>query len=137
MIITQLGINLNLLVTVSSGDEDSLKNILAGDGTLIKSHIGGWIEFWLTFFLSVFSASLGLAKCLKNGVARPIGAGGCLDGLLSARHLLAFFACGLCLGARGWCLGIVTDNATAPFGEVSNHFDENIIKLGLGPASKN
>ena len=71
--------------------------------------MGGWciteesvissdlIEFLITFFLSVFSASLGLAKCLKNGVARTIGDGGCLDGLLSCRHLLAFFACGLSL----------------------------------------
>merc|ERR1711988_1318190 len=70
--------------------------------------IDGPTEFIITFFLSWFSASLGLAKCLKNGVARTIGDEGCLDGLLSCRHLLAFFACGLSLVARGVCLGIVT-----------------------------
>ena len=59
----------------------------------------------ITYSLSAISASLGLAKCLKNGVARPIGAGGCLDGLLSARFLLAFFASGFCAVMRGLCLG--------------------------------
>ena len=80
-----------------------MRNIILGDGTFID----GLTEFLITFSLSVFSASLGLAKCLKNGVARPIGDGGCLDGLLSPRHLLAFFACGLCLMARAACLAIV------------------------------
>ena len=83
-------------------DEDGLKYILYHDS------IYGPIVFILTFSLSVFSASLGLAKCLKSGVARTISAGGCLDGLLSARHLLAFFACGVCLVARGLCLGLVS-----------------------------
>ena len=48
--------------------------IIFGEGTLIKdtdSVPGGLIEFFITFSLSVFSASLGLAKCLKNGVAGP------------------------------------------------------------------
>ena len=63
--------------------------------------------FFTTYITSIISASLGLAKCLKNGVARPIGPGGRLDGLLSCRHLLAFFASGFCLGARAACLGIV------------------------------
>ena len=87
-----------------------MRNIILGDGTFID----GLTEFLITFSLSVFSASLGLAKCLKNGVARTIGDGGCLDGLLSCRHLLAYFACGLCLGAKGACLGFVSTG-------VSNH----------------
>ena len=82
-----------------------MRNIILGDGTFID----GLTEFLVTFSLSIFSASLGLAKCLKNGVARPIGDGGCLDGLLSCRHLLAFFACKFCLVARGVCLGFVSD----------------------------
>ena len=75
--------------------------------------IDGPSEFLITYSLSITSASLGLAKCLKNGVARPIGAGGCLDGLLSARHLLAFFASGLCLIARGFCLGVAVASTIA------------------------
>ena len=86
--------------------------VIQGQSSISKLFVGenwyvGFFEFLITFSLSVFSASLGLAKCLKNGVARPIGDGGCLDGLLSCRHLLAFFACGLCLVARAVCLGIV------------------------------
>ena len=86
------------------GDK-SLANIVFSNGTIID----GASEFLITYSLSIISASLGLAKCLKNGVARPIGAGGCLDGLLSARHLLAFFASGFSSVARGTCLGLVAD----------------------------
>ena len=105
-----------MLHTEGPFDSDSLPNIIDGDGTIIRVIGGGFIEFFITFSLSVFSASLGLAKCLKNGVARPIGDGGLLDGLLSARHLLAFFACASCLVARAVCLGFVTDPIY-----VSNH----------------
>ena len=77
--------------------------------------------FSISFSLSIFSASLGLAKCLKNGVARSIGDGGCLDGLLSARHLLAFFASLFCLVGRGVCFGLV--NAT--FDEVISEIQTN------------
>ena len=91
---------------------------IIGEGTFIKDKTyGGVIEFLITFSLSVFSASLGLAKCLKNGVARSIGGGGCLDGLLSARYLLALFMCAACLVSRGSCLGFVV----SPFGSVSNN----------------
>ena len=75
-------------------------------------------EFTLAFFTFVITATLGLARCLKNGVVRPLGPGGCLDGLLSCRHLLAFFASLFCLGARGVCLGIV-DSEVFNFGTVS------------------
>ena len=94
-----------------------------GDKKLASSVFGagtftdGRIEFILTLSLSVFSASLGLAKCLKNGVAKSIGGGGCLDGLLSARYLLALFMCAACLVSRGSCLGFVV----SPFGSVSNN----------------
>ena len=100
-----------LLYNIVTVNDRSLDDIMFGEGTFIKGtdyNPGGFDEFLIAFFLSVFSASLGLAKCLKNGVARPIGDGGCLDGLLSCRHLLAFFACALCLVARGAGLGIVT-----------------------------
>ena len=89
---------------IVTGSVGSLRNIIFNeDSAFFNAHA----EFFTTYATSIISASLGLAKCLKNGVARPIGPGGCLDGLLSCRHLLAFFGCGLCLVARGACLGIV------------------------------
>ena len=50
--------------------------------------------FCITFSLSVFSSSFGLAKCLKTGVAGTFQHGGVLDGLCSAQFLLAFFGKG-------------------------------------------
>ena len=96
---------------IVTGGDPSLSHIMFGNNESAD-------EFLLSLFLSVFSASFGLSNSLKNGVARPIGDGGCLDGLLSCRHLLAFFACGLSLVARGIFLGL----ATAPYGGgVSSH----------------
>ena len=63
-----------------------------------------------TYATSIISASLGLAKCMKNGVARPIGPGGCLDGFLSCRHLLAVFASGFCFGAKIFSAGYVVSD---------------------------
>jgi len=61
-------------------------------------------EFFTTYAISVISATLGLAKCLKNGVARPIASGGPLDGLLTGKFILAFLASGVVLVARGFCI---------------------------------
>ena len=108
---------LMIFVTMSRLDNvvtgGGLDNIIFVDGIFIDGHS----EFYITFSLSVFSASLGLAKCLKNGVARPIGDGGCLDGLLSARHLLALIICGICLFARAACLDCL-GYVTNPSGQV-------------------
>ena len=61
--------------------DETLNSILTeGDST----------QFLITFSLSVFSASFGLAKCLKNGVAGTFQPGGVLDGLCSVQFLLAF-----------------------------------------------
>lgn len=49
----------------------------------------------------IFSDVIGLAKALKNGVARPIDEGGSLNGFLSGRFILTYFACGSALLARG------------------------------------
>ena len=65
---------------------------------------GADLSFFLTYFLSIISACLGFAKCLKNGVARPIAPGGPVDGLLSGRFILAFIASGCCLVAKGFCI---------------------------------
>ena len=91
------------MINIIPGYDFSLFYIIYGEGTFIGGHYGGYIEFFITFLLSWFSASLGLAKCLKNGVARPIG-----DGGICLRYLLDFFACGLCLGTRGACLMFAT-----------------------------
>ena len=111
--ISSLGINLIKFVTVR-GDR-SLENIIFNEDstslfTLIFGHGYGVAsaEFFTTYSISIISASLGLAKCLKNGVARPIGDGGCLDGLLSLRTGLAFFSSLFSLAARVACLGLVS-----------------------------
>ena len=62
-------------------------------------------EFFTTYAISVISAALGLAKILKNGVARPIAPGGPLDGLLTGKFLLALISCSGCLVTRGLCIG--------------------------------
>ena len=68
---------------------------------LSPSHDVALAEFSITYIISIISAALGLAKCLKNGVARPIGPGGPLDGLLTAKFLLAFLASAGVLVAEG------------------------------------
>ena len=62
-------------------------------------------EFYTTYVISIISAALGLAKCLKNGVARPIAPGEILDGLLSGKFVLALISCCGSLVARGFCIG--------------------------------
>ena len=66
--------------------------------------------FIFTYTISIISASFGLAKCIKVGVTRTIGPGGPVDGLLSSRFIVAFFACGLVLVSRGLIFGLVTVN---------------------------
>merc|ERR1719510_2347070 len=64
-------------------------------------------EFLTTYIISIFSAALGLAKCLKNGVARPIAPGGTLDGLLTGKFVVALLASAAGLVARGFCVGLI------------------------------
>ena len=56
---------------------------------MILTH-GNYHQFFVTFSFSVFSASYGLSKCLKNGVAGTFKPGGVLDGLCSVQFILAF-----------------------------------------------
>ena len=63
-------------------------------------------EFYTTYAISIISAVLGLVKCLKNGVASPIAPDGTLDGLLTAKFLLAFLASVVGLGFRETCIGL-------------------------------
>ena len=66
------------------------------------------IEFYTKYAISIFSASLGLAKCLKNGVARPIAPGGPLDGFLTRKFVVAFLASAGALVAKCLCIGFTT-----------------------------
>lgn len=77
----------------------SLENIIYGGKSSLL--------FFFTYVTSLLSASLGLAKCLKYGVARPIRPGGSLDGLLTGRFLLAFISSALCLIFKSVCLGFL------------------------------
>ena len=52
--------------------------------------IVGSSQFVTTLTLSMFSATVGLAKCLKDGVAGTFQPGGILDGFCSVQFLLAF-----------------------------------------------
>ena len=100
-----------LFVTVRSGNR-SLRNIIFNpDSTLLTGIFGlpptrgiAFAEFITTYTISIISAALGLAKCLKNGVARPIAPGGPLDGLLSGRFVTAFVASAVVLVAKGLCI---------------------------------
>ena len=76
----------------------SLENIIYG----MSSY-----RFFFTYVTSILSASLGLAKCLKYGVARPIRPGGSLDGLFTGRFVLAFISSALCLIFKSVCLGFL------------------------------
>ena len=90
----------------------SLNNIIFNPHSPSLSRIFGfspsrgiaYVEFFTTYIISIISASLGLAKCLKNGVARPIAPGGPLDGLLSGRFVTAFVASAVVLVAKGLCI---------------------------------
>ena len=112
---TIFGFNLILGGVSASGDK-SLENIISNPhyhslkifGVPPSKDVAG-IEFLTTYATSIISAALGLAKCLKNGVARPIAPGGPLDGLLSGKFLLAFLASVLGLVARGICIGAAVE----------------------------
>ena len=56
------------------------------------------LKFLVTFVTSLLTAGLGMAKCLKLGVARIMGEGGPVDGLLSGQFILTVIAC---LGGLG------------------------------------
>ena len=52
---------------------------------VIGNHFG---LFLITYSSSIISASFGMAKCLKVGVARTIGQEGMLDGYLTKKFLI-------------------------------------------------
>ena len=73
-------------------DNETLERIVLGEDHVI---------FYVCFLLSIFSASFGVAKCLKTGVGRSLGFQGPLDGFCSLRFLTAFLACASCLVVKG------------------------------------
>ena len=111
-------------VNTKYSDDSSLEEILFNEES--TTVFSPETEFFTTYITSIVSASLGLVKCLKNGVVRPLGPGGCLDGLLTCRLLLPFFASGLCLLSRGTCLGLVTGYAVNIVSkEIKSSFNDN------------
>ena len=72
-------------IDIDAASDWILREILTDNGSTL---------FPITFSLSLFSSSFGLAKCLKTGVAGTFQHGGVLDGLCSAQFLLAFLGKG-------------------------------------------
>ena len=89
--------------SVSSGLWRIIFNPQSTALTLLPS-LTAEIEFYTKYAISIFSASLGLAKCLKNGVARPIAPGGPLRGYLTGKFVLGFLASAVGLVTRGTCI---------------------------------
>ena len=72
-------------IDIDAASDWILREILTDNGSTF---------FPITFSLSLFSSSFGLAKCLKTGVAGTFQHGGVLDGLCSVQFLLAFLGKG-------------------------------------------
>ena len=88
---TIFAINSCLIIFSSVGDTN-LSTIVSNQRAVFRT----------TFTISIISASLSLAKCLMNGVARPIGPGGTLDELMN--FVVAFLASALSLMAIALCI---------------------------------
>ena len=110
---TIFGIKMILFVTAKNSDRSSLFNIIFNPQSpslftrifgLSPSKDVAFAEFFTTYAISIISAALGLAKCLKNGVARPIAPGGALDGLLTGKFVVALLASAGSLVAKGLCI---------------------------------
>ena len=103
-------IKIIIFVTDRSLHDDSLHNILFTYHRIYglpPSRDVAVVDFMITYVISIISAALGLAKCLKNGVARPIAPGGRLDGYLTWKFLLAFMASVVILVSRGLYFGLI------------------------------
>ena len=75
-----------LLLTITYyRDDDVLRSAIVN-----TSDSQSFVLFILTFVSSVLSASLGTTKCLKVGVAAPMGEEGPLDAMLSGRFVVGF-----------------------------------------------
>ena len=85
--------------------------------------------FYVAFFTSIITSSLGLAKNLKVGPCRILPQQKrCLGGLLAPRFILIFLACGVTLISKGTAFALVfgTDECD-PQG-----FGETLIMASLG-----
>ena len=72
----------------------------------IPGQESAFIEFYTKYAIAIISAALGLAKCLKNGVARPIAPDGPLHGYLTGKFFLGFLASAVGLVARGTSISL-------------------------------
>ena len=96
---------------------------LGGEIIFDHTNVKDTILFWLAFWTSIITSSLGLAKNLKVGACRILPEQKrCLGGLLSPRFILIFFACGLTFFAKALTLlGVVEifEDNSAPRLELS------------------
>ena len=84
--------------------------------------------FYVTFLVSVLSASFGLAKTLKLGICSIMGYGGQLDGLLTCKFLMLLFSCGFVLVLKGFIISKITNLINFPLAI----YKEMAIGLVLG-----
>ena len=125
-----------LFVTAKNSDRSSLFNIIFNPQSpslftrifgLSPSKDVAFAEFFTTYAISIISAALGLAKCLKNGVARPIAPGGTLDGLLTMKFLFAILASAGVLVLRGLCIEFTVRYFRGPPSWYNFHLALNIL----------
>ena len=80
-------------------------NTLAGDFHDLS--IAG--HFLFTYFTSIFSSSIGIAKCLMFGAARIMTPDGPFNGQLSGRFIFAFLASNTSLLSKGYIVLLLSD----------------------------
>ena len=86
-----------------------VQTVILNEKSFILAQGGlGSTFFYLTFLVSVLSASFGLAKTLKLGICSIMGYGGQLDGLLTCKFLMSLFSCGFVLVLKGFMISKIT-----------------------------
>ena len=87
-----------IIVLVRQNTDADWRSIIGPNGST------DYTLFFISYGISVFSASFGLARCLKIGVCRTMGEGGPLGGLLGGRFLLAMLASTVILVCKGYLI---------------------------------
>ena len=96
---------MTIILIMSSGSEDGIA-ITGRPGS------SNWVLFMVSWPISLYSASFGLAKCLKVGVCRILGDQGPLGGLVTPGFLMAFCAAFCGLFSKGVLLGHIAFQVT-------------------------
>ena len=61
--------------------------------------------FYVSFAFTIFSASLGLAKCLKSSSVSCLSDGGLLNGMLSGQFFFGWLACFAVFSTKAFMIG--------------------------------